>query len=165
VIVTFTGIRDLASSSEQHVRAAVEAVMAEGATELRFGGALGADTVALTAADDLDVVAHLVVFVPGRVADQPAVARDAIQAFADEVVELRLPLQHGRLPAWAFLRRNDAMLTGRVRPNLQLAKAQLCVGFKDGREHGGTHYTLQKAAELGILNRTVPVVGLGISTK
>lgn len=160
MIVAFTGVRDIAASCEATVREAVRGLIEEGVTEWRFGGALGADTMALVAADDLNVPGRLVVFVPGRLVDQPVAARDAIGALADDVVELRLPHENGRLPAWAYLRRNDAMLTGRIRPNLQLPRADLCVGFAvEGRQHGGTAYTLRKAAELGIMSRTVPVVG------
>lgn len=160
MIVALTGIRDIAASSEATVRETVRALIEEGVTEWRFGGALGADTMALVAADDMKASGRLVVFVPGRLVDQPMAARDAIQSLADDVVELRLPHENGRLPAWAYLRRNDAMLTGRIRPNLQLPRAELCVGFAaDGRRHGGTAYTLRKAAELGIMSRTVPVVG------
>lgn len=137
MLVTITGIRDLHPASEPDVELAIAEVFAMGATELRFGGALGADTVALVAAAHLRPAgASLVVFVPCTLAHQPAEARRAIEKCADSVIELRLPPQ-----PWAYLRRNDAMLKGAV---------DYLLAFTDGRSAGGTAYTMEAAEKLKI---------------
>ena len=136
-VVAVTGIRDLDPTSIPDVELALADAMAT-AKEVRFGGALGVDTVALRAAARLRGarrrVPRLVVYVPFRASDQPAAARGVI-ALADEVVELRLPRSK-----WAYLRRNDKMLDGATR----------ALAFTDGKRSGGTHYTAKKATDLGI---------------
>ncbi len=84
--------------------------------EIIFGGARGGDTVALIAAGGGSrsgkgtriVRPKCVVIVPCRVADQPHDAREAIRVFADEVVELGLPITRDDGFA-AYKRRNEAM--------------------------------------------------------
>lgn len=146
MLVTITGIRDLHPASEPDVELAIADLFAMGAKTIRFGGALGADTVALTAAGELRPASvRLEVFVPCTLADQPAVARRAIEKYADTVIEGRLPMK-----PWAFLKRNDAMLTGDV---------ELVVAFTDGREEGGTWYTMNAAKRRGITVLPVRVLG------
>jgi predicted Rossmann fold nucleotide-binding protein DprA/Smf involved in DNA uptake len=131
MIVAITGIRDLAPIDDGLVARAIYDAC-ETATEMRFGGALGVDTIALLAA--LERGPRTRVFVPGKLSQQPASARRAAER-ADEVIELGLVAA-----PWAYLRRNDKMLEGAAR----------CLGFTDGRETGGTAYTIRKARSLNI---------------
>ena len=136
MIIAISGHRDLHDSSIPIVERTI-ALEAPRATEIRFGGAIGVDTVALEACCFLrqEVWPELVVIVPYRVADQPRTARAVIETCADEVIEL--DLLRGRQ---ASLRRNDELLDG----------ANKLIAFTDGRTTGGTFYTIQKARELGI---------------
>ena len=136
MIIAITGHRDLHDSSIPIVERKI-AHEAPTATEIRFGGAIGVDTVALESCCYLrqEKWPELIVIVPYRVADQPKAARATIETCADEVVELDLP--RGRQ---ASLRRNDELLDG----------ADRLIAFTDGRTTGGTRYTIQKARELGI---------------
>lgn len=151
-IVAFTGIREIDPSQAQEVEAAVLDVIAQRPSELRFGGALGADTLALKAAANLEFVSSVridnapdierVVFVPFTVAAQPNEAQQAIRAYASRIVEMKLSAGKS-----AYLVRNTAMITG----------ADLVVAFTDGRVVGGTWYTMRRARELGIPVAIVPV--------
>lgn len=135
MITVVTGIRELAPASFVDVEMTVldELYYAD---ELRFGGALGVDDVALATALEYRVghMPRLRVFVPFTWRDQPAACQPTIRR-ADEVVELRLPKSKA-----AYLRRNDAMLQG----------ANRVLAFTDGRQTGGTWYTVQRAAQAGL---------------
>jgi len=150
VVVAFTGIRDIDPSMQDEVEMAVLDTIDAGATELRFGGALGLDTMALEAAWRMDslrasAVRHIprVVYVPFDVDAQPKVARDAIRECASSVVEIGLK----RGLRNAYLIRNDRMIED----------ADLVVGFTDGRTAGGTAYTMAKARSAGIDVVTIQV--------
>lgn len=141
-IVVISGIRDLAPQSHADVEIAVADAVVD-ADEMRFGGALGVDTVALVAAREAaDVETALRVFVPGLLAAQPRTAIQAIKACADEVVELGM-----RPTRDSYLRRNDAMLKG----------ASRLWAFTDGRTTGGTAYTIERALATGVKVETVQV--------
>ena len=142
MVVAFTGIRDLSSASIPDVEDAVADVLSERPRELRFGGAVGADCAALSAACVGDGSACVVVVVPFKVADQPQLCRDLISRCANRIVELGLPKAR-----WAYLRRNDRLLDD----------ADLLVAFTDGRKSGGTAYTIGEAHNRGIEVRIVPV--------
>ncbi len=141
MIVAFTGIREADPREADEIEMAVLDVIAAGATELRFGGALGADTMALEAAGRQGGIRR-VVYVPFTVADQPKEAREVIARSATVVHELRLP--HGKR---AYLQRNRAMLEG----------AHRVVAFTDGRQTGGTQHTMNVAREMRIPVTVVPV--------
>lgn len=112
------------------------------ATELRLGGAMGTDTVAIeTVCGD----PRIVVYVPWTVREQPSAAREAIARCAQVFVELALPRNNA-----AFLRRNDVMLAG----------ANRLLAFSDGRAGGGTAYTIRQAARHRIPTDVVPVLAL-----
>lgn len=144
MITAISGIRDIHRDSERVVVAALRDLLMQttDAHEVRFGGALGVDTVALEAAKA--VKAHrsaggrvwLKVIVPFTVGRQPARARTAIESCADEVVELHLPATE-RVPYF-------------VRNNALLADADQLAAFTDGRTRGGTAYTIQRATKLRI---------------
>lgn len=146
-VTAITGIRDLSPASEPDVWNAIADEIHSGTTELRFGGATGADTVALVAACRFRRPwTRLDVYVPARIEDQPEDAVEAIKACADDVIEL-----DGEPDATAsYLRRNDAMVDG----------AHRLLAFTDGRDVGGTSYTIDRADDLGLDLRVVPVRGM-----
>jgi hypothetical protein len=115
------------------------AIAAMAPVEVRIGGAIGVDTLALRAAraDLLYFVGRIVVYVPFTLKDQPVEAQIAIRECADKVVELDYPQKK-----WAYLRRNEKMLVG----------AHLCLAFTDGRQSGGTAHTMRVAR-----NALIPV--------
>lgn len=140
-ITAISGIRNLSPASY----ADVELVVIEEATlvdELRFGGAIGVDTIALRAACGDDESAYRQVIVPFEVVDQPAEAAKTIQDCADEIIEMHLLRSRE-----AFLRRNDRLLEG----------ADRLLAFTDGRTSGGTWYTIQSAIKRGLDVVIVPV--------
>jgi hypothetical protein len=133
-VLAVSGIRNLSPASYQEVIAAVRR-LAPGFEEVRFGGALGSDTVALVAAGGLVPKPHLVVIVPCTASYQPAEARAAIRRYADEVRELGLPQARE-----SYLERNLALIEGATR----------LLAFSDGRTRGGTAYTMRHAGERGL---------------
>lgn len=138
-ILTISGIRDIDPYDHPIVSMRVARAMAAmSPVEVRFGGALGVDTLALHAAVGMqkDGTDWFVVYVPFRVEDQPIVAQRAIIFLADDVVELGYP----KGKKWAYLRRNEKMLVG----------AHLLLAFSDGRQSGGTAHTMRVAREAGI---------------
>jgi len=145
-VTAITGIRDLSSSSEPDVWNAIADEIHSGTTVLRFGGAVGADTVALVAACRFRRPwTRLDVYVPARLDDQPAEAIRAIDACADDVIEL-----DGEPDETAsYMRRNDALVNG----------ADRLLAFTDGRDEGGTAYTIDRADELDLDLCLVPVLG------
>lgn len=140
MITVISGIRELHPSSYADVELAV-LDETDIATTMRFGGALGVDTVALRAAGPSEI--RKSVFVPFRVRDQPEAAREAIENCANDIVELRFA-KHSS----AYLRRNDAMLDG----------ADRLLAFTDGRDTGGTAYTIREAKKRNIETIIVPVL-------
>jgi hypothetical protein len=147
MITVVSGIRDLARSSHHTVEHVVhEELQRRDLAVLRFGGALGVDTVALLAAAEARPSVALEVFVPWTISSQPVASREAIQRSGARVVELRLA---DRTKA-AFLRRNDSMLNG----------ADRLLAFTDGRTTGGTHYTICGANLRRLDVRTIRVAKL-----
>ena len=141
MIAVVTGIRDMSRASGRIVERAMADTLVRGVDEMRFGGARGADTLALGAAFEWRqargrIRPTLRVLVPGRLDEQPREARACIDRCADDVVELGLPLELGS----SYMERNEAMLDG----------ADHLIAFTDGRMRGGTAWTLQRAAELGL---------------
>lgn len=142
MIIVFSGIRDLIPESYANVELAVldSAIIAN---ELRFGGAIGSDTIALDTACDIDVRSVLHVFVPWTIKDQPKRTQEVI-ARADVISELKLPRHNG-----AYLTRNDVMLKG----------ANQLIAFTDGREDGGTAYTIKRAQAVNVPTEIILVKG------
>lgn len=134
MITVVSGIRDLYADSCSIVERAIADEVAR-ADEIRFGGALGSDSVALSAALQARPVGGvrpvLRVFVPAQLADLPELARKIALRCADEVVELGYPPGE----KWTYLRRNDRMLDG----------ADRLLTFTDGRSEGVTAYTIKGA--------------------
>lgn len=113
--VIVTGARELDAVGSALVDRVIAAVFFSPPLGLIFGGAWGVDTEALVAAHRhrrIRGTCPLVVVVPGTVAQQPRVAAQAIGAYADEVIQLKLDLSRSR----SFQVRNERMLTeGRLR--------------------------------------------------
>lgn len=141
MIVAISGIRNLVGESYITVEETVRKEAAKVAA-MRFGGAIGVDTVALAAVCELPL--HKTVIVPYRLVDQPRAAATVVRRCADEILELHLPRSRE-----AYLRRNDALLEG----------ADRLLAFSDGRETGGTYYTIKAAKARGLEVVVVPVVG------
>lgn len=90
-VVGITGHRSLAKGDIPKIRAALKALVGNPAvSEIWFGGALGADTVALQAALEFRVGRRpkLVVVVPNTTDHQPVETRAWIHR-ADQVIELK----------------------------------------------------------------------------
>lgn len=150
MIVTVTGIRDLARSSYAVVADAVVRELADDAAEMRFGGARGLDTVALQAAWEYyrggSCNCRFVVVVPFSLGQQPREARDLVRGMLWqhdlELVELHLP--------WskiAYHGRNVAMVDGSFRRPMR--RADRVLAFSDGRQHGGTWQCREHARSVG----------------
>lgn len=148
MIVAVTGIRDLAVESHIVVGEAVAELVTMGATEWRFGGAIGADTTALLVALDHEGL-NTRVFVPGLLVEQPAEAQRAARR-ASEVIELGM-----RLGTPAYMRRNRLLVDGEAYG----PRADRVLGLTDGRRTGGTAYTMGYARKLGVPVHEVRVSG------
>lgn len=143
-VTAITGIRDLSPASEPDVWNVMADEVHRGAETIRFGGAFGVDTEALLAADAFRRGrTRLEVVVPARLQDQPDEAIDAAEVAADAVLELGLEPGTAR----SYLRRNDELIKG----------ANRLIAFTDGREKGGTSYTIDRALERGLDVVIVPV--------
>ena len=144
-VVMVTGHRHITSADVATVeREVTELTAAGGVTRMVFGGATGVDTAALYAASARPWV-HCTVIVPGTVAQQPPDARAAIEARADDVVEMGAP---SLADARSYSRRNEAMVHG----------ASRVIAFLDGRrESSGSRQCAEYARWQG---RPVTVVGL-----
>ena len=144
-VVAVTGHRALSAEDAATVeRVVTEMTAAGGVTRMVFGGATGVDTAALYAASARPWV-HCTVIVPGTVAQQPPDARAAIEARADDVVEMGA----GNLRTAEAYHARDRMMCHR---------ASRVLAFLDGRrESSGTRVTAEYARFQG---RPVTVVGL-----
>lgn len=146
--IAITGIRDLARRSYPTVEIAVlETLSIPGLTTLYFGGALGVDSAALEAVGPYAHAVDLVVIVPFTVDKQPREARRVIETWADKIVEMKQVFSKA-----AYLRRNDEMIR----------RSDRVLAFIDGRESGGTAYTIQKAEAL---NKPVDIVPVESSVR
>lgn len=132
---------------------------------IRFGGAFGADTLALVAAASRGPRAptKLAVYWPFGVGDRPRDWRERRWPLAHEIVLLGVPSL--RLRKSPYLFRNDALLVGCAGFNAAIVsgggpiprdhplhgrRADLLLAFWDGGREGGTAYTVRTARELGI---------------
>lgn len=155
MILGVTGIRNLCWDCYPDVELAMrDALAAYEPTEIRFGGAIGSDTVALEAIGEAEC--DLVAVVPFRLADQPRDAQRVMTEFADRIVELELPRA-----AASYLRRNDVLLLGGG--IVEGGRADRLLAFTDGRTTGGSAYTVKKARELDIPVDVVLVRGEELS--
>ncbi|HEY5657686.1 MAG TPA: hypothetical protein VIY27_07835 [Myxococcota bacterium] len=156
-IIAVTASRDLCVGDDVLIELAIAELVRspQSRQEIRFGGARGGDSIALRAAHDLlgnDSNTLLSVYVPSRLADQPVEARLTIEACADHVVELGLPV--GRRTSYHA--RNRAMLEPLEVRGVSYPAADGLIAFWNGRG-GGTSYTIAQAE-----SRRVPVVVVGL---
>lgn len=150
MIITITGIRAVAPESRKTIENYIAELVAQGATLMRFGGAMGVDTMALVAASRHNVRREVIL--PSGLSDAPHEARQAIIAHADDVHLMRLPAGSRS----SYLARNRALVEG-VRDE---PRTDRVVGFTDGRK-GGTAYTIEYAVHLGVAVAVVPVAAIG----
>lgn len=150
MIAAVTGHRNILSRSAWDVEAAVLDMLPY-VKEMRFGGALGVDTIALAAAAAADGNATLRVFCPGRVRDLPRLAQGIAVDHADAFVEL----QGDPSSAASYHARNRAMVDGTA----GLPPCDVLLAFSDGRPGGGTQATIDYAS------RRVRVVVLPVETE
>jgi len=145
-VVAVTGHRHITEADARTVAAACEESTAQAWV---FGGAMGVDTVALRAVRASHGLAWLQVIVPGTVAQQPPDARAAIEAYADEVVEMRGDLAT-KGPESAYARRNAAMVR----------EASEVLAFLDARREGsGSRACAEYARGQGRAVRVVAIEG------
>ncbi len=144
-IVAVSGIRDVAPGDDAVIDFAVGDLLAAGRTqEMRFGGARGTDTIALSAACAFPVQVRRVVIVPATAAAQPHEARDVIARCAHAVEELHLDLHY---PS-SYHTRNLRLIDG----------AGILLAFWDGVP-GGTSFTIRAAQNAGLQVEVVQLSG------
>ncbi len=143
--VAISGLRDLHPEDEAKVEEAILALAQARPSLVILGGARGTDTLALRALLASGLHQHLLVMVPGTLADQPSEARDAIEENRArlEVRELGLSVSDKR----SYLARNRAMLD----------EADALLAFSDGSSRGGTAYTIGEARRRGLAVEVVRV--------
>jgi len=113
------------------------------------GGARGGDTIALQAAAEFRKGSRpqLVVVCPDTEAAQPFQARQWFH-LADEVIELGNPIT-----------REDGFESYRIRNKYLVDHCTTLVAFYNGDKDTGTGHAVQYAESLGVVVRTVPIVG------
>lgn len=136
--IAISGKRDIC----ENARGVIEKTLREILTSrsdveaIIFGGARGTDTFALECAykirGDLKVP-ELIVIVPFKINKQPREAREAIERYADRVIELDQPFSKG-----GYFKRNEEMVK----------MADLLIAFWD-RKDGGTWNTIKTARKSG----------------
>lgn len=140
MIVVISGIRDLHPESYPTVRRGIELALASRPREMRFGGAIGADTVALSEAfaqkRRLWLLTELVLYCVGTRAELPLRVRKDSVIMADRIVELHRDVSC----VDSYHARNRDMLRG----------ADRLVAFIDSRTTGGTYNSILWAAKNGI---------------
>lgn len=137
-----TGSRDITDRDWPVIGNAIQDELIEQRPdEFFFGGAQGADSVALSNAsifrkeDEIDVT--LTVVVPWTLEDQPAKVIPVIKDCADRIVELEVDVPIGR--AAGYHARNEWMIE----------RADRCRVFWNGQQ-GGTQSTAEKARDAGL---------------
>ena len=146
--VVVTGARGIDGQGVARVEAMMDLIVGSGPDGMVFGGAWGTDTVALRAAwrsRSTGGRPKLVVVVPGRVGEQTNEATEAIQQYADETIELGLPLDQ----AHSFQTRNERMITEAMLRDDE--ERPVVVAFPlDGVLRGGTRNCMLAARRRGL---------------
>jgi len=144
--VAISGVRDLSTDDTALVKTTIARLLSTPHTELRFGGARGTDTIALTTAGRLAVPnVLLTVIVPGIVSQQPVDAQEAIRRYAQRVIEMKLVLSDKR----SYQQRNVALI----------AEADGLLAFWHGKP-GGTANCVNAARQIGLPVEVVWLEGL-----
>jgi hypothetical protein len=142
-IIAVAGIREPADGDEAEIDLATMELIATPRTELRFAGAMGANSFALAVAALYGNVTPTVV-VPSTMDDEPAETRDAVARWKPRVVELRLRQEDPD---------REHALAERV-----LDGAERLVAFWDGLP-GRTAGIIEGARRKGIAVEIEPLVG------
>lgn len=128
--IAITGTRDVTPEGRKKIEDALAEIITsrDDIEAIIFGGARGTDTIALEIAhkirQDTNKVFELVVVVPFKINKQPREAREAIEKYADRLIELDQPFSMG-----GYLKRNQEMVR----------MADLVLAFSDKRDGGTTH--------------------------
>lgn len=139
--VCVTGRRDLTPEGKRVIVQRIREILTEpGIETIYFGGARGADTIALAAAIKYrkGSVPRLVAVVPDTVERQPWEAR-TIVVLADEVIELKHPIS-----------REDGYRSFIARDEWMVDRSGRVEAFWDRRRKGGTWKTIQHAWKQGV---------------
>lgn len=147
-IVTMTGHRNVTPKDIAVIRGSIRSLVRNPSIDaIYFGGALGADTVALIAAAEFrqDERPHLVVVTPNTARHQPADARKYFH-LADEVIELGYEITRDDHYA-AFKKRNCYMVD----------VATAVVAFFSGNKKSGTWHAMSYAESSGLTVYPIPV--------
>lgn len=146
-VISITGSRRIAKGDIDTIhRVMLDIAYNPFVREIRFGGALGADTEALFSALwwEEDLHARLVVVVPGMLDDQPVRAAN-VASHADEVIELGLPATDRN----RFRKRNQHLVDA----------CSMLLAFWNGDERSGTAMTMRMAQRAGIPVKVVRIGG------
>lgn len=135
-VIAISGHRDHWSQSELY-----RGLDALRANQYIFGGARGVDTAALEYLGRTQNAAWRTVIVPNEVGHQPAVAREVIARWADEVIELR----------------NTGPDRFQIRNRAMVDRADRLHAFYDFRGRGGTYNAIEYARSIGKPFSTTPV--------
>jgi len=111
--------------------------------EIRFGGALGIDSIALEAAGLSSRDIPLLVFVPFKIGDQPSLAEDCIRQFGTIVYE-----DLGADEPEPFPGRKTAIVP-RL-PHLEIGPVDRVDAFWKGQTRSGTYMTMNIAKNSSI---------------
>lgn len=144
-VVSITGSREFDIRESRLIHAAIAEIVSNPfVREIRFGGALGVDTLALREAIRYTRRPRLVVVVPGMIWQQPGYAAGMARA-ADEIVELGLPYSDSN----RYRKHNQHLVDA----------ADMLWVFWNGDECSGPAMTMRMAKKKGI---PVNVVRIGV---
>lgn len=142
--VAITGARKLSSLDEIMIqRRMIDLIGYTDVDEIRFGGAIGADTLALKSALQFCPSFRQIlkiVYLPFAIGDQPAEAAMVAATHAD-----RIHVDCGRGKDEPFRARNEAMVLGLDYNGQKEGPVDLLIAFWHGRRRSGTFMTMNIA--------------------
>lgn len=138
--VAITGNRLLSKDDESKIFETIKFIVTNpNVNSIYFGGAIGADTVALKSA--LNIIClekpKLVVVVPNTLKDQPKQTQNTSE-FADELVELK-----------NIITASDGYRSYQIRNEYMVDHADVTISFWDGIQAGGTYNCIAYALKYG----------------